>query len=245
MEQVMRRLRAWMLVCLVLATGALAGSAPAIHAATPTLNPKMWDRLVALHSYHIDSALKMTGGSTGAVSVSWSEDTYGTDYHLVMHASTSSTQAAQTAELYYVKGHYYAGVAGHFADVGALGKQMSAPVLALTVNYWATLTKSAQGAQYVGRVMTAGRPADRFKVDYAVAVPGVTSGTSTTGGQHVNYTNTVDVDLQTHAPVLVSGTFQGTDAQGHAISLTTRFAVTRIGKVPPIKAPPTIGIAGL
>jgi hypothetical protein len=231
------------LVCLVLAMGGVAGTTLTGHAAAPTLDPNMWARLAALPSYHVESTITESGAATGALAVTWTEDAHGKDYHLVFHTSGRS---AQSAEFYFVNGHFYVGSAGKFADLGAAGQQISAPILAMTLNYWAGVTKDSHSAQYVGQVMTAGRPAYRFKVLFAVSVPGVTSGTTVMGGQSLYYGNTVDVDMKTHAPILVSGTYRSTGGQkGQNIALTTRFAVTHIGQVPPIKAPPTLGLPGL
>jgi hypothetical protein len=231
----------------MLLTLAVTSGAPASHAASrvpanPTLDPHMWNRLAAVPSYHIESSLRMTSSTSSPVTVSWTEDVHGKDFHLVMHANTGSSK---DAEIFVVKGHYYVGVGGHFTDLGAAGQQVSAPVLAMTIGYWTAFTDNPQKVRYVGRIIANGRHADRFKVNYAAMVPGVpTAGTEATGGS-VSYANTVDVDLQTHAPLAVSGTFHGADNKHHVVDFSTRFSLTRIGQVPAVKAPPALTVPGL
>src|SRR5262249_21913286 len=156
-ENVMMRPAALALVCFGLALGSVAGTASARHAAThsgrhsgatPLLDSQMWDKLAALPSYHIDSTLLQTRATTREVGVPWTEDAHGKDYHLVLHTSGLSTQ---NADIYFVKGHYYIGTAGKFADVGPAGETMSAAILAMTFKYWSALTRDSHDVHYVGR----------------------------------------------------------------------------------------------
>ncbi len=230
---------------LILAVG--AATVPIGHAMTsavarPTLSPQMWDKLASLPSYHVESSLKITGSITQSVSLHWTEDSHGQDYHLTVSSSAANNAGG---EIYVVKGHYYIGTSGHFIDAGSMGKQMAAPIKALTLDYWSTLAQNSRDVRYVGRVMTNGRSADRFKVLYALMAPGMATGSTISGSQSLSYTSTVDVDVKTHAPLRVTGAFQGTDGQGHAISLASTINVTRIGQVHPITAPAVLSVPGL
>jgi hypothetical protein len=144
------------------------------------------------------------------------------DYHLILSASSGTTQKS---DMYFVRGHFYIGQAGQFMDLGAMGKQMAAAML--------PMIGAGRDVHYVGRVTTGGRPAYRFTVQYRVDVP-VAGGLT---GAAEYFSNTVDVDVATRAPLRVIGAYHGDDGKGHKATLNTSFLVTRVGKVGAIRVP--------
>lgn len=226
--------KAALVVGLTLATGlaSVHGGYAARSGATPTLDSTIWNKLAALRSYHAESIMSSTATGQKAAMVRWSEDVNGKDYHLTV---SSSSGGNQTSEMYYVHGHFYVGQGGHFVDLGDMGKQLAQPMLAMTLGYWTGLAQSGRDARYLRRVSVAGRAADRYTVKYAVIAPG--AGGNVLSAASAYYTNTVDVDVATHAPLHVSGAYKGSDGKGHSYTLNTSFAVTKVGKVGSIKVP--------
>jgi len=228
-----------LVISLIVAGGVLNltpgyAAQPARHAAaTPTWDNAMWKKLSALRSYHAESTLSWTSSTAKSGSARWSEDVHGKDFHLILSASSSG---AQKGEMYFVGGHFYIGQAGHFMDLGDLGKQMADAMLAMTLGYWTALAGGERNVHYVGRVTTSGRAADRYTVQYQAIVPAGTGGQFTSNAS-AYFSNTVDVDVATHAPLRVTGTYRGKDGQGHTATLTTMFVVTRIGQIGAIKLP--------
>jgi len=198
---------------------------------TPTLDNAMWNKLSALRSYHAESTLKWTGSAAKPGTVHWTEDVHGKDYHLTLISSSGSTQRS---DMYFVGGHFYIGEGGHFMDLGNVGKQMAAAMLPMTMGYWTALTQDGHNVHYVGRVTTSGRTAYRFTVQYAVSAPGVGGNPLTVA--RALFTNTVDIDVATHAPLRVTGLFRG-QGEGQSFSLSTSFLVSHVGQVGAIKVP--------
>lgn len=221
---------------------------PARHSTPPPLDGSLWLNLSHLRSYHVDSTLDYAAAGVSE-SLRWSEDAHGADYHLretirvavagVPGATSAPATSVPASDLYYVGGHLYVDVAGHLTDYGALGTQAAAPVLAATVGYWAGLGRTGRDAHYVGPVRVAGRPADRYTVRWSVTIPATPGaaglpGTGRPGDAY--FTNTVDVDRATRAPLHVAGAYRGRYGTTES-RLTTTFSVTHIGSVGVIKVP--------
>ena len=215
-------------------------------AAPPPLDGSLWLNLGRLRAYHADSTLDYAVAGVSE-SLRWSEDVHGADYHLretVMLTGVPGATGVPTAnvppsDLYYVGGHLYVDVAGHITDYGALGTQAAAPILASTVGYWTALGRTDRNVHYVGPVIVAGRAADRYTVQWSVTVPtgaGAPGLPGTKAPSSAYFTNTVDVDRATHAPLHVAGAYRGRYGATES-RLTTAFSITRVGAVGPIKIP--------
>jgi len=212
-------------------------------AAPPPLDGSLWLNLGRLRAYHADSTLDYAVAGVSE-SLRWSEDVHGADYHLretATIAGTAGTAATSvpSSDLYYVGGHLYLVVAGHVTDYGALGKHMAAPILASTIGYWTALGRTDRDVHDVGPVSVAGRPAERYTVRWSVTIPAV-AGTPGLPGigtpSNAYFTNTVDVDRATRAPLHVAGAYRGRYGSTES-RLTTAFSVTRVGAVSVIKVP--------
>ncbi len=223
-----------------------AAPRPERHSAPPPLDGSLWRNLSRLRAYHADSTLAYAVAGLSEA-LRWSEDVHGADYHLretvtiagVPGAAGSAATRVPASDLYYVGGHLYVVVAGQVTDYGALGKQTAAPILASTIGYWTALGRTDRDVHDIGPVNVAGRPAERYTVQWGVAIP---AGTGTPGlpgtgtPSNAYFTNTVDVDRATGAPLHVAGAYH-VGAGSTESQLTTAFSVTRIGAVGVIKVP--------
>jgi len=219
---------------------------PVRPSALPPLDGSLWLNLGRLRAYHADSTLDYAAAGVSE-SLRWSEDVHGADYHLRETATiagvpgTAGTAATSvpSSDLYYVGGHLYLVVAGRVTDYGALGKHMAAPILASTIGYWTALGRTDRDVHDVGPVSVAGRPAERYTVQWSVTIPAVAGVPSLPGAgtpSNAYFTNTVDVDRATRAPLHVAGAYRGRYGSTES-RLTTAFSVTRVGAVGVIKVP--------
>jgi len=223
-----------------------AAPRPGRHSAPPPLDGSLWRNLSRLRAYHADSTLVYAAAGLSEA-LRWSEDVHGADYHLretitiagVPGAAGSAATPAPASDLYDVGGHLYSVVAGRVTDDGALGTQTAAPIMAATIGYWTALGRTDRNVHDIGPVTVAGRLAERYAVHWGVALPAGagTRGLPGTGTpRNASFTNTVDVDRATGAPLHVAGAYHA-GAGSTQSRLTTTFSVTRIGAVGVIKVP--------
>ena len=220
-------------VSLMTLAGGLSAHAAGPWAPKPTINDQTFSQLSKLGSYHVESTWVATSGKKQAQSVHFSEDVHGKDYHLIL---VSSDNGNKKAEFIYTHGHFYVSENGQFQDLGDMGKQLAQPMLQLSTGFWNAFFLDSSNAHYVGRVTTSGRPADRYTVVFAYAGLTGMSG-SNAGIASVHFTNTVDIDVATHAPLRIVGSYSGKDNKGVVSTLKTSFLVSKIGKVGAIRVP--------
>lgn len=220
-------------VGLVTLAGGLSATAAGPRSSKPVINDQTFTLLSKLGSYHIDSSWASTTGKQKSQSVHFSEDVHGKDYHLVV---MSSDNGNKKAEFIYAGGHFYVSENGNFQDLGDLGKQLAQPMLMLTTGYWNAFFLDSTNVHYVGRVTTSGRSAQRYTVVFGYAGLAGISG-SNAGIASVHFTNTVDIDMATHAPLRIVGSYYGKDTKGVVSTLKNSFFVSKIGKVGAIHVP--------
>lgn len=221
-------------ISLVALAGGLSVQAAAPAPPKPTINAQTFNQLSKLGSYHVESTWVSATTKQKAQTVHFSEDVHGKDYHLIVQSSDSSKQKA---EFIYVHGHFYVGENGTFQDLGALGKQMAQPMLEMTTGFWNALFLASSNAHYIGRVTTSGRTADRYTVLFTYSGLTGIGGSGNSGMTSVHFTNTVDIDVATHAPLRIVGSYSGKDNKGVVETLKTNFLVSKIGKVGAIRVP--------
>lgn len=221
-------------VGLASATGGFSAQAARPNAANPVIGAHTFDLLTKLGSYHVESTWVATNGKQAAQTVHFSEDVNHKDYHLI---ATSSQNSNQKSEFIFVHGHFYVGENGQFQDLGSMGQQLAQPILQMTLGFWSGLFLDSGNAHFVGRVTTSGRSANRYSVVLVYAGPNASTGSGKPGLATVHFTNTVDLDVATHAPIRVVGSYTGKDSKGVVSSLKTNFLVSNIGKVGAIRVP--------
>ncbi len=212
------------------AVAALAAlqTSPASAAPPPPGGTALFSSLAKLPSYHVSSRIVYVINKGAPVAVAFTEDVHGKDYRLTYSAASGSAATV----IYYVGGHLYIGTGGTFIDAGAAGKQEAAPLLASTLGYWTTLAQTTYNTHFLSRVTVDGRLADRYTVQWGVSSPGAAS----VGGGSTRYANTIDVDVATHALLNATGSYKGAYG-GQSYSLTTTWALSKIGAVGSISVP--------